>query len=59
MILELAKEKKNRQIREILNFHKKLANRAGREISLSEAITKWIAFGFAEKSRKDIYLLND
>jgi len=37
------------QIREILRFKARVSKRAGRDISLSEAIANWLALGYGDE----------
>ncbi len=38
-----------KQIKSILNLKSKMAKNAGREISFSEALACWLAFGYADQ----------
>lgn len=39
-------------VQAILNFQVEITKKTGREVSLSEAIANWIAFGYAEQYRR-------
>jgi len=45
----------NKQIRAIIDFQNKLSKEEGRVIPLYEAIADWIALGYAEQFRQQVY----
>ena len=38
-----------KQIKEILNFKSKISKKAGREVSFSEALACWLAYGYGDQ----------
>lgn len=50
-------EKMLPHVKAILNFQEEISKKTGREVSLSEAIANWIAFGYAEQYRRSYFHL--
>ncbi|RKY83621.1 hypothetical protein DRQ09_09785 [candidate division KSB1 bacterium] len=49
--------RKNKQVKAILEFQHQLSREEGRKIPLYEAIANWIALGYAEQFRQQVFKL--